>query len=308
MRMQIAMVGLGKMGANMARRLLQGGHDVVVHDVDAAAVDDLAREGARGAADLAALVAALDRPRAVWLMVPAGEITERTIAELRGHLDDDDVVVDGGNSRWTDTTRHARQLAEDRIRLVDAGTSGGVWGLEEGYCLMVGGDPGAVAVIEPALATLAPTDGYAHVGPEGAGHYAKMVHNGVEYALMQAYAEGFELLRDGPYELDTRQIAEVWRHGSVVRSWLLDLAARALTDDPDLSALQGVVQDSGEGRWTVEAAIDHAVPAPAIAAALFARFRSRQDNAFSDRMLAALRQQFGGHATTPALGSDTSEE
>ena len=302
------MVGLGRMGANMARRLLRGGHEVVVHDLDADAIAALEAEGARGAAALADLAAALDPPRAVWLMVPAGEITEQTVDGLRGHLQAGDVVVDGGNSRWTDSVRRARTLDEHRLRFVDAGTSGGVWGLEEGYCLMVGGEAGAVALVEPALATLAPQDGWAHVGPSGAGHYTKMVHNGVEYALMQAYAEGFELLRDGPYDLDAHQVAEVWRHGSVVRSWLLDLAERALSADPDLSELRGVVQDSGEGRWTVEAAVQHAVPTPAIAAALFARFRSRQDNAFSDRMLAALRQQFGGHATTPAQGSDTSEE
>ena len=294
--MRLGMVGLGRMGANMATRLIQGGHEVVVFDLDPAAVERAAAAGATGAAGLADLVAALPAPRVVWVMVPAGAATDTTIEQLRDLLSAGDVVVDGGNARWTDTQRRAAALSDRGIALVDAGTSGGIWGLAEGYCLMVGGPPEAIASVQDALETLAPPDGWAHVGPTGAGHFTKMVHNGIEYALMQAYAEGFELLDRGPYDLDLPQIAEVWRHGSVVRSWLLDLGAAALRDDPGLSGISGYVEDSGEGRWTVEAAIDAAVPTPTIAMALFARFSSRNPDAFSNRMLAALRNQFGGHA------------
>ena len=298
--MRIAMVGLGRMGANMTTRLLQGGHDVVAFDVNPDAVAAAEADGAGGAASLEDLVGRLPAPRAVWVMVPAGDITEETLRSLGELLDDGDVVVDGGNSRWTDSKRRGTALAQQGVAFIDAGTSGGIWGLREGYCLMVGGDTAAVERLRPAFETLAPPNGFAHVGPVGSGHFTKMVHNGIEYALMQAYAEGFELLGGGEYNLDLAQIAHVWRHGSVVRSWLLDLAASALDKDPGLEQITGYVQDSGEGRWTVEAAIDSAVPVPTIAAALFTRFASRQDDAFSNRLLAALRNEFGGHAVKPS--------
>jgi 6-phosphogluconate dehydrogenase len=293
--MRIGMVGLGRMGANMTARLLRGGHEVVVYDVDPDAVSAAATGGAHPSASLDELVGAIEPPRVVWLMVPAGAVTASVITELAGLLDQGDVLVDGGNSRWTDSKYHGARLAERAVTFIDVGTSGGIWGLQEGYCLMVGGDADAVAQVEPVLSTLAPSDGWAHVGPVGAGHYTKMVHNGVEYALMQAYAEGFELLRDGEYDVDLASIANLWRHGSVVRSWLLDLTASALAKDPNLEAVSGYVDDSGEGRWTVEAAIESAVPVPTIATALFTRFASRMDNAFSNRLLAALRNEFGGH-------------
>lgn len=298
--MQIGMVGLGKMGGNMTVRLLRGGHDVVAHDVSAEAVASAAEAGATGVDSLEALVAAMPAPRVVWVMVPSGEITERTVRTLGGLMDAGDVVVDGGNSRFSDSVALAESLAEDGVMMVDAGTSGGIWGLEEGYCLMVGGTDEAIERLSPALETLAPPDGWAHVGPVGAGHYVKMIHNGVEYAMMQAYAEGFELLAAGDFGIDLHQVAEVWRHGSVVRSWLLDLTARALDADPGLEQLDAWVPDSGEGRWTVQTAVDLAVPAPTIAAALFNRFASREDNAFGQRLLAALRNQFGGHAVKAA--------
>ncbi len=298
--MRIGMVGLGRMGANMTTRLLRGGHEVVAFDFNADAVAAAVDGGALGADSLAALVEQLPAPRTVWVMVPAGDITDRTVEELGGLLDAGDTIVDGGNSRWTDTLARAEWLAAGGdVRLVDAGTSGGVWGLREGYCLMVGGDDAAVERLAPILTTLAPPDGWAHVGPAGAGHFTKMVHNGVEYALMQAYAEGFELLSAAEFDFDLHQIAEVWRHGSVVRSWLLDLAASALDKDPGLEQVAGYVEDSGEGRWTVEAAIDAAVPTPTIALALFTRFASRADDAFGNRLLAALRNEFGGHAVRP---------
>ncbi|MBA3373821.1 MAG: decarboxylating 6-phosphogluconate dehydrogenase [Euzebyaceae bacterium] len=302
--MRIGMVGLGRMGANMTTRLLRGGHEVVVYDLDPEAVRKAADGGAVAAASLDDLVDRLDAPRNVWVMVPSGPVTEQTVEQLGDLLAAGDCVVDGGNSRWTDSMRRAQQLAEGEVNLVDAGTSGGVWGLAEGYCLMVGGEPRAVDRLTAIFDTLAPPDGWAHVGPVGSGHYTKMVHNGVEYALMQGYAEGFELLRASEFDLDLHQIAEVWRHGSVVRSWLLDLAASALDKDPGLDSISGYVEDSGEGRWTVEAAIDAAVAAPTIALALFARFSSRQDDAFANRMLAALRNEFGGHAVR-ARGDQT---
>jgi len=294
--MRIGMVGLGRMGANMTTRLLRGGHEVVVYDVDAEAVRKAADGGAVGVASLNDLVARLDAPRGVWVMVPSGPVTEQTVEQLGDLLAAGDCVIDGGNSRWTDSMRRAQQLAKGGVSLVDTGTSGGVWGLTEGYCLMVGGDQQVVDRLAAIFDTLAPPDGWAHVGPVGSGHYTKMVHNGVEYALMQGYAEGFELLRASEFDLNLHQIAEVWRHGSVVRSWLLDLAASALEKDPGLDSISGYVEDSGEGRWTVEAAIDAAVAAPTIALALFARFSSRRDDAFANRMLAALRNEFGGHA------------
>ena len=294
--MKLAMVGLGKMGANMTTRLVRDGHDVVAFDINPDAVAAAQAEGATGAASLQEIVDRLDAPRVAWVMVPAGEITNKTIAELADDLEAGDVVIDGGNSRYTDTIERAGELASSGVRLLDAGTSGGVWGLSEGYCLMVGGDREAFETAEPAFKTLAPPNGYAHVGPSGAGHFVKMIHNGIEYALMQAYAEGFELMRS-EFDIDVGQVAELWRHGSVVRSWLLDLAASALAKDPELSDVAAYVEDSGEGRWTVQTAIDNAVPTPAIALSLMARFSSRQDDSFGAKVLAALRREFGGHAT-----------
>jgi 6-phosphogluconate dehydrogenase len=315
--MHIGMVGLGRMGANMTTRLLRGGHTVVVWDRNADAVATAATGGASGAASLDDLVARLaadgagataGAPRVVWVMVPSGDATEQTIAALGERLGAGDVVVDGGNSNYQDSIRRARSLGERGVRFVDAGTSGGVWGLAEGYALMVGGDDGAVAALRPALETLAPARdrGWAHVGPAGSGHFVKMVHNGIEYGLMQAYAEGFSIMKHKadfggvPHALDLAQIAELWRHGSVVRSWLLDLAARALAQDATLADIAPVVSDSGEGRWTVAEAIALDVPAPVITHALIARLRSRDAESYADRMLAALRQQFGGHAVQRA--------
>ncbi|MDQ3216789.1 MAG: decarboxylating 6-phosphogluconate dehydrogenase [Actinomycetota bacterium] len=296
--MKIGMVGLGRMGSNMSLRLLQGGHEVVAHDVSPDAIEKVASQGAMAAPSLQDLVHELDGPRAVWVMVPAGVITEETIAKLASLLDKDDVIIDGGNSRYTDTQRRAKELADKGIHFLDSGTSGGIWGLAEGYCLMVGGATEAIGRLEPIFRTLAPENGYAHVGQSGAGHFTKMVHNGIEYGLMQAYAEGFDLLVQSDFDIDLPQVAELWRHGSVVRSWMLDLAAHALSQDPGLESLRGFVEDSGEGRWTVQAAVDHAVPMPAISAALFARFSSRQPNSFQARVLAALRKEFGGHQVT----------
>ena len=293
--MKLGFVGLGRMGGNMVTRLLRGGHSVVAHDVDAEAVRAAASHGARGVTTLTELVEALPPPRAVWLMVPAGEPTEKAIRELTGLLAAGDAVVDGGNTRYKDDIRRAQELGARGLHYIDVGTSGGIWGLEDGYCLMVGGPQAAVARLAPIFQTLAPTGGYLHVGGVGAGHYVKMIHNGVEYALMQAYAEGFELMRESPYALDLPRIAALWNNGSVVRSWLLELAGAALTDDPELQSVKAYVQDSGEGRWTVEDAVEKAIPVPTITAALFARFRSRRDNSFADRLLAALRHKFGGH-------------
>ena len=290
------MVGLGRMGANMTVRLLRGGHEVVAYDVRPEATRDVVAQGAAGATALEDLAARLEPPRSVWVMVPAGEITAQTLEALGEALEPGDLIVDGGNSHFTDTQERARLLEQRGIRLLDAGTSGGVWGLKEGYCLMVGGEQEDFGRIEPVLKTLAPADGYAHVGPSGAGHFVKMVHNGVEYALLQAYGEGFELLERGPFELDLPAVAEVWRHGSVVRSWLLDLTALALRDDPHLETVSDWMNDSGEGRWTVQTAIDHALPTPTIALSLFARFSSRQEQSFAGKLVAALRKEFGGHS------------
>jgi 6-phosphogluconate dehydrogenase len=293
------MVGLGRMGANMTVRLLEGGHDVVAFDVRPEVTEEVSGRGATAAASLSDLVGRLDAPRAVWLMVPAGDVTSRTVAELSDLLARGDTIIDGGNSNYADTLERARTLGELGINLVDAGTSGGIWGLSEGYCLMIGADEEPFARLESVFATLAPAGGYARVGRPGSGHFVKMVHNGIEYALMQSYGEGFEILETSDFDLDLVSIAELWRHGSVVRSWLLDLTASALASDPRLEQVSDYVEDSGEGRWTVQDAIDRAVPAPAIALALFARFRSRQDQSFSGRLLAALREEFGGHATRP---------
>ena len=295
--MRIGMVGLGRMGASMTVRLVKGGHEVVAYDVNPEAVESAVGEGATGASSLADLAGKLDSPRAVWVMVPAGDITQSTIDALSELLDAGDVIVDGGNSRYSDTLVRAAALADKSIALVDSGTSGGIWGLKEGYCLMVGGSDDAIARLQPIFATLAPPDGFAHVGPAGSGHFVKMVHNGIEYGLMQAYGEGFELLhKNGEFELDLAQIAEVWRHGSVVRSWLLDLAAAALQKNENLEGISDYVDDSGEGRWTLDTAIAQGVPMPSLALALFTRFASRQDELFAGKLIAALRNEFGGHA------------
>ncbi len=294
--MRLGMVGLGRMGGNMTVRLLRGGHEVVAFDPTAEAVAAAEAAGATGASSLSELVGALAPPRVVWLMVPAGEVTESSVRQLRDLLSAGDVVVDGGNSYYKDSIRRAEELAAAGIAFVDCGTSGGVWGLANGYCLMVGGRTEAVRLVEPAFLALAPEGGYAHVGPSGAGHFTKMVHNGIEYGLLAAYGEGFEILRRSRFDLDLEQIAGIWRYGSVVRSWLLELLHDALARDPRLERIEGWVADSGEGRWTVEAAIEEDVPAPVTALALFARFASRQDESFSAKVISALRQEFGGHA------------
>ena len=293
--MRIAIVGLGRMGANMTRRLLRTGHEVVAHDLAPDAVAEMTAEGAIGAPSLAEVVANLEAPRHVWLMVPAGEPTEDAISDAAAALEGGDTIVDGGNSRYTDSMRRAEELSEKGIDFVDAGVSGGIWGLENGFCLMVGGPEEACARLEPIFTALAPEGGYARVGDSGAGHFVKMVHNGIEYALMQAYGEGFSLLQASDYELDLARIASLWTKGTVIRSWLLELAARALEADPKLSSVEGYVEDSGEGRWTVEEAIESGVPVPTIALSLFSRFASREDEAFSDKLIAALRKEFGGH-------------
>ena len=332
--MQLGMIGLGRMGANMVRRLLAGGHHCVVFDRAPQAVQELAREKAVGAASLADLVAKLEKPRAVWLMVPAA-VVDQTIADLVPSLEPGDILIDGGNSHYVDDIRRAKDLAPKRIHYVDVGTSGGVWGLERGYCMMIGGEPAVVKHLDPIFATLAPgvgdiprtpqrekkagtaEQGYLHCGPNGAGHFVKMVHNGIEYGLMAAYAEGLGVLRGAnvgkqkhaidaettplrdpehyQYDLDLRDIAEVWRRGSVAASWLLDLTAAALTEDAELSRFAGQVSDSGEGRWTIKAAIDEAVPAPVLTTALYERFSSRGEAEFQNKLLSAMRYEFGGH-------------
>ena len=294
--MQIGFVGLGRMGLNMVTRLVRGGHAVVAYDRSADAVARAEAAGAKGVSTLDALIEGLAAPRAVWVMVPSGDPTESTVSALARLLSAGDTIIDGGNTNFHDDVRRAQTLAAKRLDYVDAGTSGGIWGLQEGYCLMVGGKPEVCTRLEPIFLTLAPTDGYLHVGDHGAGHYVKMIHNGIEYGLMQAYAEGFELMHESEYTIDLGAVAGLWNHGSVVRSWLLELAARALAEDGDLSRLKGYVEDSGEGRWTLHEGIDRGVPLPVMTAALFTRFRSREDNPFSERMLAALRNQFGGHA------------
>ncbi|MGO4408876.1 MULTISPECIES: phosphogluconate dehydrogenase (NAD(+)-dependent, decarboxylating) [unclassified Brevundimonas] len=320
--MQIAMIGLGRMGGNMSRRLMAAGHSCVVYALDAKARDVLAKEGATAADSLADLVGKLQKPRAVWLMLPAGQATEETVHQLRDLLETGDTIIDGGNSFYKDDIRRAKLLGEKGVAYVDCGTSGGVWGLERGYSMMIGGPQEAVARLDPIFEALAPgvghiprtlgrtgevcqaERGYIHAGPAGAGHFVKMVHNGIEYGLMQAYAEGFNILRnkisedlaeDERYTLNLADIAEVWRRGSVITSWLLDLGAAALVKDEQLNEYSGFVQDSGEGRWTVEAAIEEAVPADVLSTALYARFRSRRDHTFADRMLSAMRFGFGGH-------------
>ncbi len=294
--MRIGFIGLGRMGANMVRRLLQEGHQVVAYNRTPEKTREIAGEGAEPSFSIAELVAALDRPRTVWIMVPAGDATEAQVEELMEHLEPGDTIVDGGNTNFHDDVRRHARVAAKGLRYVDAGVSGGIWGLRNGYCLMVGGDREAVEPLEPIFHSLAPVDGYLHVGGPGAGHYVKMIHNGIEYGLMQAYAEGFEIMHASDYQLDLAGIAKLWNHGSVVRSWLLELAERALADDQDLSHLKGWVADSGEGRWTVQEAIDRDVPAPVITLSLLTRFRSRQEDSYGARVLAALRNEFGGHA------------
>ena len=295
--MRVAMIGLGKMGGNMTARLLERRHEVVAYDRTPDAVSRATALGARGATDLASVVAQLDAPRVIWIMVPAGAPVDETIDALVPRLSKGDVIIDGGNSRFHDTLRRARALTERGIEFVDAGTSGGIWGKDNGYCLMVGGSERAVKICEPLFTALAQEGGYAHVGPSGAGHYVKMGHNGIEYALLQGYAEGFEILHASKdFKLDLHQIAAVWNHGSVVRSWLNELAERAFARDASLSALRGYVEDSGEGRWTVQEATDLNVPAPVIALSLIMRLRSRQEDSFGAKVIAALRNEFGGHA------------
>ena len=299
--MELGLTGLGRMGAVMARRWLRGGHRVVVNNRSPDPIKELETDGAVGAYSVEALVGALAAPRAIWIMLPAGDVTEKMIATLMPLLTPGDTIIDGGNTNFHDDMRRAGELKTHGINYLDQGTSGGIWGLEKGFCLMVGGEPEVVRRLEPAFKTLAPGDGYAHVGPVGAGHFVKMVHNGIEYGMMQAYAEGFEIMRARKdFNLDLRQIAGVWNHGSVVRSWLLELAEDAFGKDPDLAGLRGFVQDSGEGRWTIQAAIDLDVPAPVITLSLFERFHSRQPESFAAKVLAALRNEFGGHAVKKA--------
>ena len=324
--MQLGMIGLGRMGGNIVRRLMAKGHDCVVYDQSMAQVGALAEHGATGASSLEALVAELEAPRVVWVMLPSGAITEATVQTLGTLLQPGDVLIDGGNTFWKDDVRRARELAEKGIRYVDVGTSGGVWGKDRGYCMMIGGTKEAVDHIDPILSALAPgvgsvertkrpsgadprpEEGYLHAGPSGSGHFVKMVHNGIEYGLMQAFAEGFDIMQhaDSPllpeehrFDLNLPDIAEVWRRGSVVSSWLLDLTAMALAEDPALDRYEGSVADSGEGRWTINAAIEEAVPADVLTAALFVRFRSRQEHTFAEKLLSAMRHKFGGHIETP---------
>ncbi|HZE19368.1 MAG TPA: decarboxylating 6-phosphogluconate dehydrogenase [Candidatus Angelobacter sp.] len=294
--MELGFIGLGRMGKNMVLRLLDGKHRIVAWDRSAEPVHEVELRGATGAASPADLASKLrDAPRAVWVMVTAGDPTEQVIRGLAPLLKPGDTIIDGGNSYYKDSLRRASWLADQKIDFIDAGTSGGIWGLTVGYCLMVGGPEGACRRLTPLFQTLAPRDGYSRVGENGAGHFTKMIHNGIEYGLMQAYAEGFEILKSSPYNLDLRSIASLWNHGSVVRSWLLELAASAFEEDPNLDHVKGYVEDSGEGRWTVAESIDRAVPAPVLTLALQARFRSRQSDSFQSKMLAALRHKFGGH-------------
>lgn len=296
--MQLAMIGLGKMGGNMTERLMRGGHQVVAFDRDPAVVSKYERLGAAAASDLTAVVGKLSSPRIVWIMVPAGKPVDDTIDALLPQLSPGDILIDGGNSMFKDTIARAQRLAEKSVHFLDAGTSGGIWGLENGYCLMVGGNATAVKQCEPIFLSLAQDQGYAHVGPAGAGHYVKMVHNGIEYAMLQGFAEGYEILGNNKKfpDLDLHKIAELWQHGSVVRSWLNELAVRAFANDPTLSKLKGFVSDSGEGRWTVAEAIEEDVPAPVITLSLLMRLRSRQEDSFGGKVIAALRNEFGGHA------------
>jgi 6-phosphogluconate dehydrogenase len=325
--MQLGMVGLGRMGANMTRRLMRGGHSLVVSDLSPDAVKQLGNEGATGSSSLQDLVSKLAPPRAVWIMVPAGGPTEATVQTLARYLQGGDAIIDGGNSYFKDDVRRSKELKSRGIHYIDVGTSGGVWGLERGYCMMIGGPKEAVQRLDPIFKTLAPgtgdiprtpgreklsgtaEEGYIHCGPSGTGHFVKMVHNGIEYGIMQAYAEGFDIFKNATskelpedirYDLNLPDIAEVWRRGSVVSSWLLDLTAMALAENPTLSEYEGYVEDSGEGRWTIQAAVEEAVPADVLTAALYVRFRSRQQHTFAEKMLSAMRQKFGGHVEAGA--------
>jgi 6-phosphogluconate dehydrogenase len=327
--MQLGMVGLGRMGANMVRRLMKGGHTCVVYSRSPESVEKLAGEGATGAKTLEEFVAKLKKPRTAWIMVPAGEATEQTVMALAQRMEAGDAIIDGGNSYYKDDVRRAATLKKQGLYYVDVGTSGGIWGVDRGYCLMIGGEGEVVKRLDPIFMTLAPgrgdiprtpgrertsgtaEEGYLHCGPAGAGHFVKMIHNGIEYGLMQAFAEGFDILRNATskelpvehrYDFNLADIAEVWRRGSVVGSWLLDLTAIALSENPTLSKYTGFVQDSGEGRWTIMAAIEEAVPADVLSASLYARFRSRQDHTFAEKVLSAMREKFGGHVERPAGG------
>jgi len=320
--MQLGMIGLGRMGANMVRRLMRGGHECVVFDLSADSVKQIASEGATGSNSIDDFIAKLNKPRAVWIMVPAGEATESTVNQLADRLEAGDTILDGGNSYFKDDARRALKLKPKGINYLDVGTSGGVWGLERGYCMMIGGPKETFEHLDPIFKTLAPgrgsiartpgrenisgtaEDGYLYCGPSGAGHFVKMIHNGIEYGLMQAYAEGFDIFRNANskelpeeirYDLNVADIAELWRRGSVVSSWLLDLTAMALVEDPELKDYSGFVQDSGEGRWTIQAALEEAVPAEVLSAALYTRFRSRQEHTFAEKILSAMRKKFGGH-------------
>jgi len=320
--MQLGMIGLGRMGANMVRRLMRGGHDCVVFDLSADSVKELAGEGATGANSTDDFIGKLNKPRVVWIMVPAGEPTEKTVIDLAARLEPGDIIIDGGNSYFKDDVRRSQALRDKQINYVDVGTSGGVWGLDRGYCMMIGGPKDAVDYLDSIFKTLAPgrgdiprtpgrenlagtvEDGYLYCGPSGAGHFVKMVHNGIEYGLMQAYAEGFDIFHNAKseslpeeirYDLNVADIAEVWRRGSVISSWLLDLTAMALVEDAELKSFSGFVQDSGEGRWTIQAALEEAVPAEVLSAALYTRFRSRQEHTFAEKILSAMRNKFGGH-------------
>jgi 6-phosphogluconate dehydrogenase len=294
--MELGFIGLGKMGMNMVTRLRRDQHRVVAYDRSNELIKQAESQGCVGSSSLADLVGKLSAPRAVWVMVPSGAPTEETIQAVADLLQSGDTIVDGGNTRFHDDVRRAAELKKKGLHYVDAGTSGGIWGLKVGYCLMVGGEDAAVKRLEPVFKTLAPENGWAHVGAVGAGHYVKMVHNGIEYSMMQGYAEGFELMSKSEYTLDLARIADLWMHGSVVRSWLLELAAGALKDDQKLEKLKGYVQDSGEGRWMIADAIEKDVPVPTLTTALFTRFRSRQEESFAEKMLAALRNAFGGHS------------
>jgi len=329
--MQLGMIGLGRMGGNMVRRLMRNGHKCSVFDLSPSSVQALAKEGATGSDSMEAFVKSLTKPRAAWVMVPAGAATDATITKLASLMEPGDIVIDGGNSYFKDDVRHAKLLKEKNIHFVDVGTSGGVWGIDRGYCMMIGGPKDVVQHLDPIFKTLAPgmgdvertpgrgdkgssktaENGYLHCGPAGAGHFVKMVHNGIEYGLMQAYAEGFDVMKhansqevteDHRYTFDLPEIAEVWRRGSVVGSWLLDLTAMALIEDPELTRFTGTVQDSGEGRWTIMAAIEEAVPVDVLSASLYTRFRSRQDHTFAEKMLSGMRNKFGGHVERAAGG------
>ncbi|HTA68155.1 MAG TPA: decarboxylating 6-phosphogluconate dehydrogenase [Bryobacteraceae bacterium] len=327
--MQLGMIGLGRMGGNMVRRLMRGGHQSVVFDLSPENVKALAAEGATGASSMEEFVSKLSKPRAAWVMVPAGAATETTVMKLAGSMEPGDTIIDGGNSYFKDDIRRAKILKERGLHYLDVGTSGGVWGIERGYCMMIGGSKESATRLDPIFKTLAPglgdtaptpgregkkstaENGYLYCGPSGAGHFVKMIHNGIEYGLMQAYAEGFDIMRNATskdlpeeqrYSFDLSDVAELWRRGSVVGSWLLDLTAMALTEDPNLSRFTGTVQDSGEGRWTIMAAIEEAVPCDVLSASLFTRFRSRQEHTFAEKMLSGMRNKFGGHVERPSGG------